>query len=245
MRPIIGVSCSQKYMPGNMQDLYYYVGAPYVEGVVRAGAIPLMVPLLKGQPSVYEAMLDTLDGLILTGGEDPAPHLYGEEPMQKLGEVDYDRDLAELDLIRLAVERKKPILGICRGVQILNVACGGTLIQDIPSQVPGAFQHAQKGSRQYGAHKVKLSPGFVADALGVTEILVNTFHHQAVKDVAPGFKVTAVSADGVIEAIESEDGLHIGVQWHPERMWGQDATMLKIAEAFVNLVKRQKKVAQP
>lgn len=125
----------------------------------------------------------------------------------------------------------------------MNVACGGTLIQDIPSQVPGAFQHAQKGSRQYGAHKVQLQPGMVADALGATEILVNTSHHQSVKDVAPGFKITGVAADGVVEAIESLDGLHIGLQWHPERMWGHDSTMLKIAEAFVAKVKQTKEQA--
>ena len=231
------------FFPNNNLDQYFYVGSGYVNGIARTGGTPLILPLLDAQPATYAAMLESVDGVILTGGEDPAPHLYGEEPLQRLGDVEYERDLAELALIKLAMEQKKPILGICRGMQILNVACGGTLIQDIPSQVPGAFQHAQKGSRQYGAHKVQLSPGFVADALGQQEVLVNTSHHQAVKDVAPGFKATAVAADGVIEAIESLDGLHIGVQWHPERMWSHDATMLKIAEAFVSLVKKQKEAA--
>jgi len=134
----------------------------------------------------------------------------------------------------------KPILGICRGMQIMNVAFGGTLIQDIPSQIPGALQHAQKGSRQYGAHKVQLQPGMIAEALGKTEILVNTSHHQAVKDVAPGFQVTGTAADGMIEAIESLDGLCMGVQWHPERMWAHDDNMLKLAAAFVDKTKQVK-----
>lgn len=233
MRPVIGVVCAKMFFPNNNLDQYFYVGSGYVDGIARAGGIPLIMPLLGIQDPPFAKMLESLDGLILTGGEDPAPHLYGEEPLQRLGDVEYERDLAELAIIKLALEKKKPMLGICRGMQIMNVACGGTLIQDIPSQVPGAFQHAQKGSRQYGAHKVQLQPGFVADALGTNEVLVNTSHHQSVKDVAPGFRVTGVAADGVIEAIESLDGLHVGLQWHPERMWGHDAQMLKIAEAFV------------
>jgi putative glutamine amidotransferase len=244
VRPIIGVACTKMYFPNNNLDQFYYVGTSYVDGVARTGGIPFILPLMSIPDAPFRAMVESLDGLILTGGDDPAPHLYGEEPLQGLGDVEHERDLAELAVIRLALELKKPILGICRGMQILNIACGGTLIQDIPSQVPGAFQHEQKGSRQYGAHKVTLQPGFVAEALGKTEILVNTSHHQAVKDVAPGFKVTGVAADGVIEAIESLDGLHVGVQWHPERMWAHDDTMLKLAEAFVNKARQVKALAR-
>lgn len=240
MRPVIGVVCSKMYLQNNKLDQYFYVGTGYVDGIARVGGTPLLIPLLGIQEPPFEAMLEAVDGIILTGGEDPAPHLYGEEPLQHLGSVEYERDLTEIAIIKLALEQKKPMLGICRGMQIMNVACGGTLIQDIPSQVPGAFQHIQKGAHQYGAHKVQLQPGFVADALGTTEILVNTLHHQAVKDVAPGFHITGVAADGVVEAIESLDGLHIGLQWHPERMWGHDSTMLKIAEAFVAKVKQFK-----
>ncbi|WNC16813.1 gamma-glutamyl-gamma-aminobutyrate hydrolase family protein [Brevibacillus brevis] len=239
MRPIIGVACTKMYFPNNHLDQFFYVGSGYVEGIARSGGTPLILPLLDSEDAL-RAMVESLDGLILTGGDDPAPHLYGEEPHQGLGTVEYERDLAELAVIKLALEMKKPILGICRGMQILNVACGGTLVQDIPSQVPGAIQHAQRGSRQYGAHKVTLRPGFVADAIGKTEILVNTSHHQAVKDVAPGFVMTGFAADGVIEAIESLDGLHVGLQWHPERMWGHDSDMRKVAEAFVAKVNEQK-----
>jgi putative glutamine amidotransferase len=240
VRPVIGVVSAKMYFPNNNLDQYFYVGSGYVDGIARSGGIPLIFPLLGIHEPPFQAMMDTVDGIILTGGEDPAPHLYGEEPLQRLGDVEYERDLAELAVIKLALEQKKPMLGICRGMQIMNVACGGTLIQDIPSQVPGAFQHAQKGSRQYGAHRVTLQPGFVADALGATDVLVNTSHHQSVKDVAPNFQITGVAADGVVEAMESLDGLHIGLQWHPERMWGHNDNMLKIAQAFVEKVKQVK-----
>lgn len=244
MRPIIGVASTKMYFPGNTLDQFFYVGSGYVDGVARTGGVPYILPLLTVKDAPFREMVERLDGLILTGGDDPAPHLYGEEPLQGLGEVEYERDLAELEVIKLAMELKKPILGICRGMQILNVAAGGTLIQDIPSQVPGALQHAQKGSRQYGAHKVMLQPGVVAEALGKTEFLVNTSHHQAVKDVAPGYRATGIAADGVIEAIESLDGLHIGLQWHPERMWAHDDNMLKIAEMFVNKCRQAKHSAR-
>ncbi|QDS34968.1 gamma-glutamyl-gamma-aminobutyrate hydrolase family protein [Brevibacillus brevis] len=240
MRPIIGVACTKMYFPKNDLDQFFYVGSGYVNGIARSGGTPLILPLLTIQEAPFREMIESLDGLILSGGEDPSPHLYGEDPLQGLGDINYERDITELEIIKIALELKKPILGICRGMQILNVACGGTLIQDIPSQVAGALQHAQKGSRQYGAHKITLQPGFVADALGKTEVLVNTSHHQAVKDIAPGFKVTGCAADGVIEAMESLDGLHVGVQWHPERMWAHDDDMLKIAEAFVARVKQLK-----
>ncbi|MFY0546204.1 gamma-glutamyl-gamma-aminobutyrate hydrolase family protein [Brevibacillus sp. H7] len=240
MRPLIGVACTKMYFPNNNLDQFFYVGSGYVDGIARTGGTPLILPLMSISDAPFRDIVESLDGIILTGGDDPAPHLYGEEPLQGLGQIEYERDLAELEVIRLARELKKPILGICRGMQIMNVAFGGTLIQDIPSQVPGAFQHAQKGSRQYGAHKVQLQPGMIAEALGRTEILVNTSHHQAVKDVAPGFKVTGTAADGVIEAIESLDGLYVGVQWHPERMWAHDDNMLKLAAAFVNKTKQLK-----
>lgn len=240
MRPIIGIACSKMFFPNNNLDQYFYVGSGYVDGIARTGGTPLILPLMTIPDAPFREMLASLDGLILTGGEDPAPHLYGEPPLQGLGEIEYERDLAELAVIKLALELKKPILGICRGMQILNVALGGTLVQDIPSQIPGAYQHAQKGSRQYGAHTVKLEPGFVANALGKTEVLVNTSHHQSVKDPAPGFKVTGKAGDGVIEVIEHEQELLIGVQWHPERMWSHDDTMLKLAAAFVEAAKQRK-----
>jgi putative glutamine amidotransferase len=236
---LIGIASPKKFLEGKMVEQYFCVSSGYVDGIARAGGTPFILPLMTIPDAPYRRMVEALDGIILTGGEDPSPHLYGEAPQHGLGEVAYERDLAELALIRLAVELKKPILGICRGMQILNVALGGTLIQDIPRQVPGSYQHAQKGSKQYGTHTVRLEPGFLASAFGQTEVFVNSSHHQAVKDPAPGFTVTGRAGDGVIEAIESENGLMIGVQWHPERMWGHDGTMQKLAAAFVDLAARK------
>lgn len=240
MPPIIGVACSKMFFAGNNLDQFFYVSTGYADGIARTGGIPYILPLMTIPEPPLRAMVEALDGIILTGGEDPAPHLYGEPPLPGLGEVVYERDLAEIELIKLAVELQKPVLGICRGMQIMNVALGGTLYQDIPSQIQGAYQHAQRGSRQYGAHTVRVEPGFLADALGKPELLVNSSHHQSVNEPAPGFKVTARSGDGVIEAIERDDGLFIGVQWHPERMWAHDSSMLKLAESFVQLCAKQK-----
>nr|WP_245553015.1 gamma-glutamyl-gamma-aminobutyrate hydrolase family protein [Brevibacillus massiliensis] len=238
--PVIGIVTSKMFFPGNTLDRYMYVSSGYVEGIARSGGIPVLLPLMERPDAPVRDMAAAVDGIILSGGEDPAPHLYGEQPLPGLGEVDYERDLAELALIKEAVALKKPLLGICRGMQILNVALGGTLLQDIPTQVSGALQHSQKGSRQYGAHTVRLSPGFILDALGQTEVLVNTSHHQAVKEAAPGLRVTGTAPDGVIEAIESDDAMIVGVQWHPERMWAHDDRMLRIAKAFVEKVIKSK-----
>lgn len=235
MPPIIGIACPKMFFAKNPHEPNFYVSNSYIDGVVRAGGTPLLLPLLHQPNAPLRAMVETLDGLILTGGEDPAPHLYQESPLPGLGEVDYERDLAELALIRIARELNKPMLGICRGMQIINVALGGNLVQDIPSQIPQALQHGQKGSKLYAAHSVSLSPGFVKEALGKEEVLVNTSHHQSVKDPAPGLRVTAVAPDGVVEAIENDDASIVGIQWHPERMWLHDDNMLRIAAAFVAL----------
>lgn len=240
MQPIIGIACPKMFFSNNSHEPHFYVSNSYIDGVVRSGGIPLLLPLLHQPGAPLRAMVESLDGLILTGGKDASPHHYGESPLQELGEVDYERDLAELELIRFARELNKPMLGICRGMQIINVALGGTLVQDIPSQVPQALQHAQKGSKMYGAHTVTLAPGFLKDVLEKEEVLVNTSHHQSVKDLAPGLRVSAIAPDGVVEAIENADATIVGVQWHPERMWLHDDNMLRIAKAFVEIASRKK-----
>lgn len=240
MPPIIGIACPKMFFPNNSLEPNFYVSNSYVDGVVRSGGTPLLLPLLHKPGAPLRAMVEALDGLVLTGGEDPAPHLYGESPLPGLGEVDYERDLAEIELIRIARELNKPMLGICRGMQIINVALGGNLVQDIPSQIPQALQHSQKGSKLYAAHSVTLTAGFLKDILGAETVLVNTSHHQAVKDPAPGLRVTAVAPDGVIEAIENDDASIVGIQWHPERMWLHDDNMLRIAAAFVEKASQMK-----
>jgi len=168
--------------------------------------------------------MDAVDGLLLSGGEDVDPDLYGQQPHERLSTVNRQRDETEISLVRAARESRKPVLAICRGPQLLNVALGGTLIQDIAACVPGALDHDSEGDhdvRDVRAHDVTLEPGSrIADAVGATRIKVNTLHHQSVLDPAPGLIVTARADDGIIEAIESEsdDWWALGVQWHPEEM---------------------------
>lgn len=208
-KPVIGVSCS---IDGSTVE----VGMTYVVSVRKAGGIPVIIPLTTSEKEIDE-YLDRIDGLIMIGGEDVSPLLFGQEPSRFLGEVVPDRDIYDLTLIRKAVKRGMPVFGICRGIQCLNIAMGGDMIQDIPSEVPNAIQHRQNAPRSYGSHTIKITKGsLMAKLLGEKDIAVNSFHHQACGKVAPGYKVTARASDGVIEAIESADGKSFGVQFHPE-----------------------------
>ncbi|GIO02264.1 gamma-glutamyl-gamma-aminobutyrate hydrolase family protein [Brevibacillus laterosporus] len=239
MRPVIGIASSKMYVSDNLVDHFFYTSHCYVEGIIRSGGIPLLLPLIHEEFYPIAEMLEAVDAVLLTGGVDPAPHLYGEAPHQRLGEVDYERDQAELLLIRALLRARKPMLGICRGAQMIAVTVGGSLIQDIESAYPNALQHQQIGSKQYGSHYIQVSDGFLKRALRSETVLVNSSHHQAVKTLPTGYRVTAVAPDGVIEGFESEDGRTIAVQWHPERMWMHDEQMLGICKAFVQLVNQQ------
>ncbi|MFM8533623.1 MAG: gamma-glutamyl-gamma-aminobutyrate hydrolase family protein [Acidimicrobiia bacterium] len=195
----------------------------YLESVRRAGGEPVEVVVGGEQP---EQILSRVDGLVLTGGGDVDPQLYGEAPQETFQAAESGRDQFEIALARAAVARGIPVLAICRGMQVLNVAMGGTLFQDIPSQVTGALQHAVPQPRAGGAHEVWVATGSTLSALlkdhmedGET-CHVNSRHHQSVKDVAKGFEVTATSPDGVIEAMEKPGGAFcVAVQWHPENFW--------------------------
>ena len=192
----------------------------YVESVTRAGAEPLVLSTTEDPVAV----LDRVDGVLLTGGLDVDPALYGETP-HPATEAAPERDRFELPLSKAAIERGVPMLAICRGVQVLNVAAGGTLVQDIPSAVRTDVSHSIALPKDTIAHDVQVTPGTrLADALGPGTPLdacsVNSRHHQAVGTVAPEFIVSAVSPDGVIEAIENPGAVFcVGVQWHPENFW--------------------------
>jgi len=164
--------------------------------------------------------MDSVSGLVLTGGEDVDPALYGEKRHEKVRSVNAARDATEAALIEAAKSRGKPVLAICRGIQILNVALGGTLVQDIPSHVDTPIAHDEDSPRDARSHEISVEPGsLIAKAVGTEHLTVNSFHHQSVKRVAAGMRVTARSRDGVIEGLEATDDWWVlAVQWHPEEM---------------------------
>ena len=196
--------------------------ADYEESLARAGA--QVRPLAPSLGSADEA-LDGLDALVLTGGGDVDPQHYGETPHPTFSPAEPGRDAFELALARAALDRGMPLLAICRGVQVLNVAAGGSLVQDIETQVPGALVHRVETTPSAIAHEVWVATGsalarLLADRIEGDALLVNSRHHQAVKQLAPGFVASATAPDGVIEAIERPDlPFCVGVQWHPENFW--------------------------
>jgi putative glutamine amidotransferase len=196
------------------------VNAAYVQALLAAGGVPLVLSPLIGA-SLAGRALDGIDGLILTGGEDMDPSWYGAEPSPLLSPPSRDRDLFELALFAMARQRELPILGICRGIQLINVALGGTLFQDLPSERPGAVEHRVEGPRDARSHRVRLQPkSRAAAALDATAVTVNSSHHQAIKQLAPGLVATGWTDDGLIEAAETSAGTPwlLAVQWHPEEM---------------------------
>jgi len=202
----------------------------YVRALASAGLVPLAVPTMLAADRAGAA-LAAVRGLVLTGGEDVAPDRYGAAPHPRLGEVDPVRDAAELALITAARARRLPILAICRGIQILNVALGGTLYQDLESERPSAVPHSDETSR----HAVRVEAGSLLErTLGTRSATVNSRHHQAIRDLAPRLKAVAWADDGVIEGAEpanANEGWIVAVQWHPE-----DLTERALFEGFAQAV---------
>lgn len=193
----------------------------YTAAARAAGLRPYILPVLA--PADADALLEGMAGLILTGGEDVDPSHYGAAPHPRLGEVHAERDAFELALARAARDRRLPTLAICRGVQVMNVALGGTLVQDLPSEWTDPLAHDGTWDRDTRVHPARVTPGStLAGALGATELMVNSMHHQSLARVAPGTRVVAEAPDGVIEAVESTDERWwmVGVQWHPEELTG-------------------------
>ena len=192
------------------------VQSTYVAAVAAAGNTPLVLPAETDRELVAR-MLAPLDALLLCGGEDVEPRRYGAKPSPRLGKVNLRRDAWEFLLLDEAVKRRLPVFGICRGCQVINVYFGGTLWQDLPSERPGEVAHRGKH-----LHGVRIETGSrLARCLGATEMQVNTSHHQAVRDLASGFRAVAFAPDGVVEAIESATMPVAGVQFHPEKLFIQ------------------------
>jgi putative glutamine amidotransferase len=208
----------------------------YAHSVHKAGGLPLVLPPAMGPEGAAE-VADDCDGLVLTGGEDLHPELYGLTGTEHVRETDPARDAHELALFRAAHQRRIPILAICRGFQLVNVALGGTLWQDLPVQRPSDLDHDTGTVWQHRAHHVNVTPGSrVYRSVGREVFLTNSFHHQAIRDLAPGLRATATADDGLIEAAEAEAETQwlVGVQWHPESFWREDGA--PEFELFVALV---------
>jgi putative glutamine amidotransferase len=235
-KPIIGVPVNVLVEKAGLFPGMVRVSAnqDYLRCLELAGALPVLLPIVGAEEDIA-AQLALVDGLLFTGGADLSPLTYGEEPAQGLDEVFPDMDAHQLALAKAARKVALPMLGICRGLQVLNVAFGGTLHQDLDRLPRPLQQHFQKGRRHVVSHSVDVMEGTVLlDLLGQVTLLTNSFHHQAVKDLAPGLRRSAHARDGVIEGLEAiDDSFVLGVQWHPEGMAELDPSMLRLFRGLV------------
>lgn len=247
MRPVIGIPCNGEYGDTAAAPVRYTLSRSYVAGIQRAGGAVLLIPS-STDPEVLRPIYAGLAGLLLSGGGDIQPALFHRPVTAELASVDPERDAAELLLARWAVEDDLPLFAICRGIQTLNVALGGTLIQDIPSQVPGALVHSPmpKPPRERPQHPVDLVRGsrlaaILGDAARSGRIEVNSFHHQAAEEVPASLQVAARAPDGVIEALEApERSFVLGVQWHPEEMAAIYPAQQALFDAFIGACRARK-----
>ena len=219
MRPRIGITASQTREPA-LGRLFNSVSLSYARGVLEAGGLPVILPVLPGTEA---AQLERLDGVLLSGGVDVDPEHFGADHEAGLGEVDPERDAFELELYRLTRERQIPVLAVCRGFQVVNVAEGGTLHQHLPATTGVWADHAQTAKPPVLSHRVRLAGGSrLSHALeiagfGPETLRVNSYHHQGIRDVAPGLTVNAWAPDGLVEGLEGP-GV-IALQWHPELLF--------------------------
>ena len=230
-RPLV-VGISESFPAAN-KSAKVMVNASYADAVARGGHVPVVISRF-GTDEQFDVLVSKLDVLILTGGEDVDPARYNAAKSPKLGTVNAPRDDFDFRLLDAARRRNLPVIGICRGCQLLNIAFGGTLWQDIPSEFPVKdVQHRNV------YHRISIEPNSrFARVTGVTNALVNSYHHQAVKAVGSGFTATAKASDGVIEALEHENGVWLGVQWHPEQMTADGGIMNAL---FRDLVEKSMK----
>ena len=218
MNPIIGITSRQPIIKTSGGDLEaHVVNKVYTDAVIRSGGTPITLPPVA--PGEAPHIIDRIDGLVLSGGGDIDPSFYDGAVNDEMYAIDPRRDQFEFALVREAQLRRLPLLAICRGLQVLNVALGGSLIEDIPSEI-GSTDHAIRGPEVVDCHQtVAIEPAsLVAEAIGSTEACVNSIHHQAVRHVAPGFRAAGWTADGVVEVLDPDDHTWpvLAVQWHPE-----------------------------
>jgi putative glutamine amidotransferase len=232
-KPVIGVTTG--FAKRNEFSQGPYVHQDYEQSLFLTGAVPVLLPIAPDD--LTDHYLDLCDGFIFSGGGDIDPRFYGEAPSPHIEPFDAERDRFEITLLKKAVASGKPVLCICRGLQVLNVAYGGTLIQDLATEWKQPILHDQKIPRVQTSHSVRLLEDSRLSRLlgGKTSLFVNSLHHQAIKALAPGFRAVAFAPDGVIEAVESDTSSRIfGVQWHPESLTaGGDPLMRRLFQTFV------------
>lgn len=227
---IVGLSTS-----GSSKSGTYKLSAQYATSIAAAGGVPVILPPISDEEKI-DVLVDVCDGILLTGGVDVSPTLYGEEKLDVCGESSEERDSFELALLNIALTKNKPVLCICRGVQLLNVAMGGSLWQDIPSQCPNSICHRSPKDPP-AEHNVLLSVPEIREKIGFDAdvFAVNSYHHQAIKDLGDGLMAFArAEGDGIVEGVYAPDkDFVVGVQWHPELWAEKDRNARALFEAFV------------
>lgn len=235
-KPFIGITgdymISEKEI--SLGQERYFVSKDFIDAVIEAKGVPVIIPIINKEEDILQIM-DSLDGIILSGGFDVNPIYYGEEPSKYVGFTYTPRDLCELFIVKAAIEKDMPILGISRGQQVITVAFGGKLYQDLSDNNNFYINHMQRASINDIGHYVDILPGTRLFKIFEKEkLLVNSFHHQAAKVIPNNFIVSATSTDGVVEAIEHKTKPIMAVQWHPEIMIKKHPIMLRIFEEFIN-----------
>lgn len=245
-RPVIGVPTQTLQAMGGVPDGMppsWVMSHRYVTTLAAAGAVPWLIPLLDDDETV-RAMYEEIDGLFLPGGADIDPESYDEARHPLCDRTDPARDRLELMMARWAIADRKPVLGVCRGLQLMNIAAGGTLFQDLAEQMPGSIKHDYfpfdgAHRRDHLAHDVTVADGSrIGEILGTGQIRVNSMHHQGIRELGRGLVATATAPDGLIEGIEATDGSFVvGVQWHPESLTESDPRTRRLFEEFVGAAK--------
>lgn len=231
MRPLIGITAGTDD-ERNMATCTL----TYINSVLAAGGKPVLIPVMPN--AAAEEMLSVVDGLLFPGGVDIDPRHYNERPNLHMGRINPALDFVELHLARKALAQNMPMLGICRGCQLVTVAAGGGLVQDVPTQIGGAMKHQQMAPRWHGTHEALLDEdSLVARVYGTRRVWVNSFHHQSMKNPGDSFTITGRAIDGVSEAAESQKGFRLLLQWHPEGMWEKDPVHLEPFKALVRAAK--------
>ncbi len=239
-RPVIGIPTqTQQPVPGQLPPCWI-MGTSYITSLTTLGALPWVIPLIADDTDTLRGIYEQLDGVFLAGGVDMNPSTYGETLTSLCGRTDPDRDAVELLLTRWAMEDHKPILGVCRGIQVMNVAAGGTLYQDVHAQHQDAIKHdyypySGDYARDLRIHPITLEPQTrLSRLLESDQVRVNSMHHQGIARLASAFRATSYAEDGLIESIEAPNGhFAVGVQWHPEEFVGKDMATDRLFKAFL------------